>query len=164
MIRILVDADLILEILMNRQGFVEDVSDLLDRVNPLIQMYITDVGWQKISSYVSCLQNTNIADVVATWLKDKVQICSVDQAILQQARRSSLKDFESAVELLCVRNRNLDAVVTHNYDNFAQSSNTQSPNKLWVWSVAELWVRARLESQFSFSSPKAARSTQTHTI
>ena len=144
---------------MNREGFVEDVSDLLDRVNPLIQMYITDVGWQKISTYVSCLQNTNIADVVANWLKDKVQICAVDQAILQQARRSSLKDFESAVELLCVRNRKLDAVVTHNHDNFAES-----PNKLWEWSVAELWVRARLESQFSFSSPKATRSTQIHPI
>ena len=37
MIKILVDADLVLEMLMNREGFIEDISDLLDRVNPLIQ-------------------------------------------------------------------------------------------------------------------------------
>ena len=159
MIKILVDADLILEILMNRGGFIGDISDLLDRVNPLIQMYITDVGWQKISTYVSCFQNTNIAGVVADWLKDKVQVCAVDQAILQQARVSPLKDFESAVELLCASSRKLDAVVTHNQDDFAEA-----PNKLWVWSVAELWMRAHLESQFSFPSGGAKCSTQTHSI
>lgn len=159
MIKILVDADLILEILMNREGFIGDISDFLDRVNPLIQMYITDVGWQKISTYVKCLQNKNIADVVANWLKEKVKICHVDQAMLQQARMSPLKDFESAVELSCVSSRKLDAVVTHNYDDFAQT-----PNKLWVWSVAELWVRAHLENQFSFSSREARQSTQIHPI
>ncbi len=159
MIKILVDADLILEMLMNREGFIEDISDLLDRVNPLLQMYITDVGWQKISTYVRCLQNNNIADVVANWLKDKVQICKVDRAMLEQARMSPLKDFESAVELTCVNSRKLDAVVTHNYDDFAQT-----PNKLWVWSVTELWTRIHLEKQLSFSSGRFRRSTQIHPI
>ena len=159
MIKILVDADLILEVLMNRERCVGETSDLLNKVNPLIQIYVTDVGWQKISTYISCLQNTNIADVVTNWLKDKIQICTVNQAILQQARRSPLKDFESAVELICAVSQKLDAVVTHNYDNFAQIS-----NKRWVWSVAELWIRARLESQFSLSSGETTRSTQTHPI
>lgn len=159
MIKILVDSDLILEILMNREGFVGDISDLLNKVNPLIQMYITDIGWQKISSYVSCLQNTNIADVVASWLKEKVQICNVDRAMVQQARMSPVKDFESAVELTCVSSQKLDAVVTHNYDNFAQN-----PDKLKIWSVAELWVRAHLENQLSFSSGQCRCSTQTHPI
>ena len=159
MIKILVDADLVLEMLMNREGFIEDISDLLDRVNPLIQMYITDIGWQKISTYVRCLQNKNITNVVAGWLKDKVQVCNVDRAILREARTSPLKDFESAVELTCVSSQQLDAVVTHNYDDFAQT-----PNQLWIWSVAEFRVRAHLENQFSFSSGNARRSTHIHPI
>lgn len=147
MIRILVDADLILEALMNRNGFIGDASELLDRVHPLIQMHVTDVGWQKIYAYASCLRNTKIAEIVVDWLQEKIQICSVNQTILQQARSSPLKDFESAVELVCVSSQELDAIVTHNYDDFAEA-----PNKFWVWSVADLWARANLESQLQATS------------
>jgi predicted nucleic acid-binding protein len=140
--RILVDADLILEALMNRNNSVGDVSELLDRVHPWVQMYITDIGWQKIHTYASRLRNTNIAELVINWLQDKIQVCTIDQTILQQARFSPLQDFESAVELVCATDEKLDAIVTHNYDDFAQVR-----NKFWIWSVAELWMRANLESQ-----------------
>lgn len=141
MIKILVDADLILEALMNRNT-VTDVKELLDKVNPLIQMYITDVGWQKIYTYLSHLQTQKIAEMVINWLEEKIKICSVNQSILQQARSSPIKDFESAVEIICVSYQELDAIVTHKYDDFAEAA-----DKLWVWSMAELWIRANLENQ-----------------
>ena len=98
MIRILVDADLILEALMNRNT-VADVREILDKVNPWIQMYITDVGWQKIYTYLSHLQNKKIAEMVINWLEEKMKICSVNQIILQQARSSPIKDFEFALAI-----------------------------------------------------------------
>ncbi|MDF5727113.1 MAG: PIN domain-containing protein [Rhizonema sp. PD38] len=147
MIKILVDADLILEALMNRDRFVGDINELLDRVHPLIQMYVTDIGWQKIYTYASRLRNTNIAEMVIDWLQQKIHICSVDQTIIQQARSSPLKDFESAVESVCASYQKLDAIVTHNHDDFANDS-----NKFWVWSVAELGMRANLESQLQAAS------------
>ncbi|AFY30910.1 PIN domain-containing protein [Calothrix sp. PCC 7507] len=142
MIRILVDADLILEALINCNNCVEDVRKLFDIAHPLIQMYITDVGKQKIYDYISRLRNTQIADLVIDWLQKKILICRIDQNILQKARFSPLTDFESAVELACVSERKLDAIVTHHRQNFAQT-----PNQFWVWSIADLWVRANLESQ-----------------
>ncbi len=141
-IRILVDADLILEALINRNEFVGNVRELLDRVHPSIQMYITDVGWQKIYDYASRFRNTKIAEVVVDWLQEKIQICSVDHIILQQARSSPLRDFESAVELVCASYEKLDAIVTHKHDDFAEA-----PHKFWIWSVADLRVRANLENQ-----------------
>ncbi|MEA5595232.1 PIN domain-containing protein [Rivularia sp. UHCC 0363] len=141
MIRILVDTDLILEALMNRNT-VTDVRELLDRVNPWIQMYITDVGWQKIYTYLSHLQNKKIAEMVINWLQEKIKICSVTQSILQQARSSPIKDFESAVEIICASYQQLDAIVTHKHDDFAEAS-----DNFWIWSMAELWIRANLESQ-----------------
>ncbi|MCX7596323.1 MAG: PIN domain-containing protein [Fischerella sp.] len=142
MIKIIFDADIILEALMNRNDFGEEVSKLLDRTHPLIQMHITDIGWQKIYAYASRLRNNKIAEVVVDWLQEKIKICPVDQTILQQARSLPLKDFESAVELICASYEELDAIVTHNLDDFAEA-----PGKYRVWSVAELWVRANLESQ-----------------
>jgi len=140
-IRILVDADLILEALMNRNT-VTEVRELLDKVNPWIQMYITDVGWQKIYTYLSHLQNTKIAKMVINWLEKKIEICSVNQSILQQARYSPIKDFESAVEIICASYQQLDAIVTHKHDDFAEAA-----DKFWVWSMKELCTRAKLENQ-----------------
>ena len=142
MIKILVDADLILEVLMNRHKSVEHVRQLLDRVHPSVQMYLTDVGWQKIYDYASRLRSTQIAEIVVGWLQEKIQICSIDQSILHQARSSPLRDFESAVELACASYRGLDAIVTHKQDDFAGDNNT-----FFVWSVTEFWVRVTLESQ-----------------
>ncbi|AFY59147.1 hypothetical protein Riv7116_6831 [Rivularia sp. PCC 7116] len=141
MIRILVDADLVLEALMNRNN-VTDVRELLDKVNPWIQMYITDVGWQKIYTYLSHLQNKKVAEMVIRWLEEKMQICSVNQNILQQARYSPIKDFESAVETICASYQKLDAIVTHKHDDFAEAA-----DKFWVWSMTELCIRANLENQ-----------------
>ncbi|GAX43986.1 hypothetical protein NIES4075_50010 [Tolypothrix sp. NIES-4075] len=142
MIRILVDADLILEALINRTEFIGNVRELLDRVHPSIQMYVTDVGWQKIYDYASRFRSTKIAEIVVDWLEDKIQICCVDRTILQQARSSPLRDFESAVELACASYEELDAIVTHKHDDFADAS-----NKFWIWSVADLRLRANLENQ-----------------
>jgi predicted nucleic acid-binding protein len=141
-IKIIFDADLILEALMNRNGLGEEVSKLLDKVHPLIQMYITDIGWQKIYTYASRLRDNKVAEIVVDWLKEKIKICHVDQTVLQQARTLTLEDFESAVELCCVSYEELDAVVTHKLSDF-----TQAPHKYYVWSVAELWVRVNLETQ-----------------
>lgn len=142
MIEILVDADLIIEALLNRYEFAEDVRELLDIVHPSIQMHLTDVGWQKIYAYASRLKNSNIAEIVVNWLQEKIQICVVDQTILQKARLLPLKDFESAVELVCVSYYKIDAIVTHKQEDFKEPL-----NKFWVWSVTELRLRANLESQ-----------------
>ncbi|WP_414529249.1 hypothetical protein [Nodularia chucula] len=146
MIRILWDADLILEALMNRQEFTEDVGKILNNVHPLVEMYITDIGWQKIYTYARCLKNTQTAEIILFWLKDKIEVCLVDQHILQTARLLPVRDFESAVEFSCASLYELDAIVTHKPEDFAEST-----NKLWIWSISELWLRAYLENQLQGS-------------
>ena len=105
-------------------------------------MYITDVGWQKIYAYARCLKNSKIAEIVVYWLKAKIEVCQIDQHILQKARSLPLRDFESAVEFSCARYWQLDAIVTHKQEDFAVTT-----NKLWVWSIADLCLRANLENQ-----------------
>jgi hypothetical protein len=141
-IKILFDADFILEALIHRQEFTEDISQILDNQHSLIQMHITVVGWQKIYTYARCLQNSNIAKIILYWLQAKIHNCQVNQQILQQARLLPLKDFESAVELACLNYWQLDAIVTHKPEDFAGNI-----NQLRVWSLADLCLRANLESQ-----------------
>ncbi len=147
MVGILVDADLILEALMNRNQLIGDISELFDRVHPLIKMYVTDVGWQKIYTYASRFQNSQVAQIVIDWLEEKITICTVDKNILQQARNSSIQDFESAVEFACASYQEFDAIVTHRHEDFAFA-----PSKFWIWSVTDLRIRTHLENQFQMTN------------
>lgn len=142
-IGILVDADLILELLMNRNQRLEDISELFDRAQPLIKMYVTDFGWEKICAYASRFQSSQIAQVVIDWLKEKIDVCAVDKNVLHQARLSPIQDFESAVEYTCAMYQELGAVVTHRYQDFVTA-----PNKFAIWSVSDLQMRTSLEAQF----------------
>ncbi|WP_066377583.1 MULTISPECIES: hypothetical protein [unclassified Anabaena] len=142
MFKILIDADLILEALMNRTALTTDVRQLLERVHPSIQMYLTDVGLQKIYAYAACLKTPQIADIVINWLLEQVQICLVDQNLLQTARVSPVKDFESAVELVCWQHYQLNAIITNKPEDFLEAA-----DECCVWSFADLWLRVNLENQ-----------------
>lgn len=146
MIKILVDADLILDALMNRKRLIGDTNVIFDHFHPLIKMYITDIGWQKIYTYISKFQNTKTAQAITDWLQEKIQVCQVHQSILQEARLLPISDFESAVELACASNHKLDAIVTHQHQDFAKII-----DKLWIWSVSDLKIRISLESQLKKS-------------
>lgn len=143
MIGILVDADLILELLMNRNQLLEDISGLFDQAQPLMKMYVTDFGWEKICAYATRFQNSQIAQVVIDWLKEKIHVCTVDKNVLQQARLSPIPDFESAVEYACVMYQQFYAVVTHRYQDFVTA-----PEQVAIWSVSDLQIRTSLEAQF----------------
>lgn len=155
-IGILVDADLILELLMNRNQRLEDISELFDQAQPLIKMYVTDFGWEKICAYANRFQNSHIAQVVIDWLKEKVDVCTVDKNVLQQARLSPIQDFESAVEYACAMYQEFYAVVTHRYQDFVTA-----PSQNLIWSVSDLQIRTSLEAQFqaTVSFSKTERSS-----
>lgn len=143
-IRILVDADLILEILINRnQPLLEDISVLFDQARPLIKLYITDIGWEKICTFANKFQNSQIAQAVIDWLKEKIDVCTVDKSVIQKARSSPIQDLESAVEYACVMYQELSAVVTHRHQDFVMA-----PEQFAIWSVSDLQTRTLLEAQF----------------
>ncbi len=142
MYKILFDADLILDAVMNRSEFAEDVKTLLDNSYQPICLYLTDVGLQKVSAYTHCLKNQHISEVVVEWLQAQMQIFTIDQALLQKSRYLSVNDFESAVELACLNHYQLDAIVTNKPEDFHASS-----YQFCVWSFAQLWLRIDLESQ-----------------
>ncbi|BAT54641.1 unknown protein [Nostoc sp. NIES-3756] len=142
MYKILFDTDLLLDAVMNRTEFADDVKALLDKSHHSIRLYLTDVGLQKVSTYTYCLKNPHISEIVVEWLQEKMEICTIDQGVLQESRYLSLNDFESAVELACLSHYQLDAIVTNKPENFIAVSHQPC-----IWSFVDLWLRIDLESQ-----------------
>jgi len=146
--KVLVDADLILEALLNRENLAEDAQQLWEMLESRqIQGYITELGVEKIRLYASKFNCVEAEEAISD-IQEIILICVVDKIILEKARSSNLIDFDSAVEETCAINENIGAIVTQNPHDF-------SGTDLAVLSVYELLERYFLAKSF-FLEPKAS--------
>lgn len=119
--RVLIDADLLLERLLNRSRFIEESKVLWKLVSHRqVHGYITEIGLEKICLVSSQLKNKENAEKVISKIRKKFHVCSVDRDLLEKARSFNLIDFESAVEVACAIDMNICEVVTQNHQNFPE--------------------------------------------
>ena len=132
--KILIDADLILELLINRSKVVKDAEVIWKLAESHhIEGFVTNAGLEKIYFYCRELTDETLADGIVESLEKVLSSCSIDQNIIRKATSSQLKDFESAIEFICAKSMGFDGVVTHCLHNFSGSDSS-------VWSVHELLV------------------------
>ncbi|MBE9042448.1 hypothetical protein IQ235_16880 [Oscillatoriales cyanobacterium LEGE 11467] len=150
--RILIDADTIVEILLNRSGIVEKVESLWNVLEEgQIEAYLSDIGADKIRSFAEHISDPISANEIVLTIQKHLQICPVDEMILQHVRLSALEDYESAVEVSCALALDMGAIVTHKPSDFAKANFS-------IISVGELPERQHLEDQIqSTKSEKSGK-------
>lgn len=120
--RILVDADTIVEILLNRSGIVEKIESLWSLLEERqIEAYLSDIGVDKIRSLAERITDPISAHEIVSTIQSRFRICPVDEMILQEVRLSALEDYESAVEVSCALAVDIGAIVTHRPSDFARA-------------------------------------------
>lgn len=118
--RVLVDTNIILDDLLEREPFVRDAKALLQAIeDQQIQGYITATTLTDIFYIARKNKGIERARRDVSDLLALMQICSVDRRILETAISSLLPDFEDAVQLACALNENLDAIITRDTQDFA---------------------------------------------
>lgn len=133
--RVLVDTNIILDDLLEREPFVRDAKALLQAIeDQQIQGYITattltDIFYIARKNKGIQKARQDIFDLLAL-----MQVCAVDRSILETAILSNLPDFEDAVQIACALNENLDAIITRDTQDFADAS-------LQILSAGELLQR-----------------------
>jgi len=120
--KVLLDTDIILDLLLARPGFAGDAVALFqahDRgeIEGFISA-ITPANVFYIAGKVLGRQNTlqAIYELLAS-----VNVCAVNQRVLQIALNSSISDFEDAVQTASAVNAKLNAIVTRNLNDYKNS-------------------------------------------
>lgn len=135
-VKVLIDADVLLELFINRRGFVEDVEKLLAEIETSrqVEVYVTNKGLKRIRLEEGLSENAalQIEEIFCG------RVITISNAIRDEARTYSLPDFDSAEEVACAKNEQLNAIITLNPQNFDGST-------LPIWSVANLLERVLLE-------------------
>jgi predicted nucleic acid-binding protein len=133
---VLIDTNVILDFLLEREPFREDAEALFQAIySGQIEGYVTATTVTDIF-YIVRRQTRSIerARVAVSTTLTAMEICTVNSDVLAAAFASNLKDFEDAVQLACAIANNLDAISTRDTQGFAGAI-------LPIFSVGELLER-----------------------
>lgn len=121
--KILIDTNIILDFLLQREPFFQDAELLFEAVNSgQIVGYVTATTLTDIF-YIARKHASSIevARLAVSETLTVMSICSVDRAILESALNSGFDDFEDAVQIFSAAAQNLDAIVTRDNRGFLNS-------------------------------------------
>ena len=125
--RVLIDTNIILDFLLQREPFFQD-ADLLFQAIDFGQIvgYVTATTLTDIF-YIARRHTRSIepARQAIAEILIAMEICPVNRTILKSAFNSGLADFEDAIQIACAVAQGLDAILTRNTQDFLMTRNTQ---------------------------------------
>lgn len=120
--RVLIDTNIVLDFLQEREPFVEDAARLFKRIDAgEIEGFIAATTITNIYYIVQKAAGTAAAEDAIIQVLSDLQICTVDRAILEQAVALSFRDFEDAVQYACAIAHSVDAIVTRDISGFVDA-------------------------------------------
>ena len=121
--RVLLDTDVILDVIMGRKPFAKESAEVLD---------LSEQG--EFEAYVSAITPLNVfyvarkartkADLrqAVYELLRTVHVCTIDESVLSQAFALSFDDYEDAVQHCCATANNLEGIVTRNLKDYKNAT------------------------------------------
>ncbi len=121
--RVLVDTNILLDFLLQREPFFQDAELLFDAIDRglvigcVTATTLTDIFYiaQKHTRSIEQARQA-VAEILTV-----MTICPVDRAVLESAFNSGLTDFEDAVQIFCAVTQGLEAVLTRDKRGFLSS-------------------------------------------
>jgi hypothetical protein len=120
--RYVVDADSVLEGLIDRPNLSSEAACIWEQIESSDdQCYITSIGLEKISETIRLLiVIEQEADKIIDLVTSNFEEIEVDRKIIQEALELDLssKDFESAIEIICAKELDINSIITDRKDCF----------------------------------------------
>lgn len=118
-IRILVDMNVILDVVQQRQPFYEDSAKVLDAVsNQEVEGYLAAHSITTLFYVITRFQNRTTAVSILQQLLTAFKVTTLNDAIIREALTWGWQDFEDAVQMATAVHSNLDYLVTRNPKDF----------------------------------------------
>ncbi len=117
--RALLDTDVILDILLDREPFAEAASALWQaNQHGDFEGYISAITPINVFYIARKLKGAEIARRAVTDLLAGLRVCTVDQMILQAAIALPLTDYEDAVQYASATANQVNVIVTRNVEDY----------------------------------------------
>ena len=118
-IRVLVDLNVVIDVMQNRQPFYEDSAGVLDAVARRVVL-----GWLAAHSVTTLYyvilrtRNRDAAIHAVTGLLESFTVATVNDTVIRKALSLGWKDFEDAVQMASAITDDIDYLITRNIKDF----------------------------------------------
>jgi predicted nucleic acid-binding protein len=122
--QILIDTNVLLDFLLEREPFLQDTAKLFEAIDSgQIIGFITATTLTDIF-YIARkhTRSLELAREAVSSILETMTICPVNRNVLEAAFASGLTDFEDAVQIYSAIAQNLEAIVTRDAKGFVSSS------------------------------------------
>ncbi len=120
--KILVDTNVILDIALNRNPFVQKSSELIRLIEKdKIQAYVSATTVTDIYFIAQRKTSHNKAIEFLKNLFELIEIAGVESVSILNALNSKMKDFEDAVQCETAKQNDIQIIVTRNQSDFKDS-------------------------------------------
>lgn len=120
--RVFLDTNVILDLLMDRKPFAEDISEIFQMsVDSVLELCVSPVSITDINYIIGRLEGARSARSKTKKVIELVTIESVAEAIIKQAQESKFKDFEDAVQYFCAKKAGHNVIVTRDIKGYKHS-------------------------------------------
>lgn len=128
--KVLLDDDILLDILLEREQFVEDSSKIWELIETKqVEGYVTLTTLNKIFDVGRDNGGFEIAWEAISEIRSVMKVCMIDDRILEIANSYHLKDFEQSIQLACAKFFKLDYILTRKLE-YIKSSQQKLPDSL----------------------------------
>lgn len=121
--RVLLDTDVVLDVIMARVPFAQAAAELLDlHQQGLFEAYISGITPINIF-YIArkARSSTDLRQAISKLLQT-VRVCPLDHSVLTNAFNLPFNDYEDAVQHACATAGQLDAIVTRNLEDYKNAT------------------------------------------
>lgn len=121
--KLLIDTNIILDVLLNRDDFVQDSAKILKLPENKFQKYISASAITDIHyiAYQELRDKSKVRNLLKTMLKI-IHIANVSEDIILSALDADWKDFEDSVQNAVAEFHNFDIIITRNKNDYKKSS------------------------------------------
>ncbi|HYH84280.1 MAG TPA: PIN domain-containing protein [Pyrinomonadaceae bacterium] len=121
--RVLFDNDVVLDLVLDREPFVEAAAALFDmHERGRIDGYISGITLINVFYVTRKSKGMDVARQAVAELLTTLDVCFLDKSIMEAARVLALADYEDAVQHASATASGLDAIVTRNLDDYKNAT------------------------------------------
>jgi len=123
MTKAFLDTNIILDLLLDRPPFADDIADIFDIANNnSIVLCVSSLTIANVNYIIGRIEGSKKANQKTDKILQLVTVDPVGQSTVLSARKSSFKDFEDAVQNFCALESNHNVLVTRNTKDFKTSN------------------------------------------
>jgi len=120
--KLFLDSDVLLDLLLSRALFSDDIEVLIEHsINSEIKLYTSPISITNIHYIIGKLENQGKANLKTRKILKIVSMENVGQKVMDRASNSKFKDFEDSVQNYCVVESEHKIIITRNTKDYKKS-------------------------------------------